>query len=101
MNYLSMNDCFCPTGDLETSRGIIEALGGTAAMATIGVGATALSNWRKHGIPRLRWADVMDLAVTRGVDGITTAVLRTACANDAKPRATAASGTAASEAPTT
>jgi hypothetical protein len=95
MNYLSMNDCLSPTGDLETSRGIIEALRGTAAMATIGVGATALSNWRKHGIPRLRWPDVMDLAVTRGVEGITTAVLRTACANDAMARKPAASGAVA------
>jgi hypothetical protein len=96
-----MNDSPCPTRDLETSRGIIEALGGTAAMATIGVGATALSNWRKHGIPRLRWADVMDLAVTRGVEGITTAVLRTACANDAGVRRAPASSSVASEAPTT
>ena len=96
-----MNDFSCPTRDLETSRGIIEALGGTAAMASIGVGATALSNWRKHGIPRLRWADVMDLAVTRGVEEITTAVLRTACANDAKARQALANSAVASEASTT
>ena len=72
---------FCPTmlGDLgfadivetapepEPLDRIIHLLGGEAAVAAAcGCGAPAISNWKKRGLPKSRWVDLVALAQRLG-----------------------------------
>jgi transcriptional regulator with XRE-family HTH domain len=71
--------------DLTTPRGILKVLGGTSpVMARLGVGASAVSNWRSSGFPPSVEGDLLVMAAELGVP-LTITVLRAATP---RPRAT-------------
>ena len=51
---------------------IIDKLGGTSELATaLSVDPPVVSNWRERGIPPRRWPEIVAVAESRGVKGIT------------------------------
>ena len=53
---------------IETPSALIDALGGTAALAArLGVGRSAVSNWRREGIPRSRHYEMARIAEGSGL----------------------------------
>lgn len=63
---------------MKTATDIIEALGGEVKVAeSLGFKyRSRVANWRTIGIPRQQWPEIIDLAKTQGVDGITFDLLR-------------------------
>src|SRR3954462_13806376 len=60
-----------------TADDIIEALGGRKTVARVlGVSRTAPFNWAREGIPAHHWPDLVALAATLGIPGITFDALR-------------------------
>lgn len=56
-----------PTPALDTFDLILDALGGEAAVAAeCACGPSAISNWKRRGIPRARWYDLVTMAERLG-----------------------------------
>jgi hypothetical protein len=53
---------------IDNAHDLIASLGGrlTVRRAT-GVGASAISNWLRLGIPRRRWPELIELGAKRGI----------------------------------
>jgi hypothetical protein len=48
---------------------ILDCLGGRRhCMLALGIGSSAISNWRREGIPRSRWPDLIELGKQRGIN---------------------------------
>lgn len=72
-----------------TADGLIDALGGTFVVAAeLSVIPSRVSNWRSRGkIPDAMWTEIVGLAASRGVKGITfeqLASMHARCAAEAR-----------------
>lgn len=51
---------------------LMEELGGMSALAAaLGVGVSAVVNWRTRGVPARQWAAIVELARERGAERVT------------------------------
>lgn len=63
---------------ITTFDDLISAFGGALRMgAALGVGRTAIANWRARGrIPPAQWPGIVDAAAAGGIGGVSYEVLR-------------------------